>query len=75
MLVEAFKSTIFPYFIQLSKILFVYTIALAAYSVMKTSNWQKLLDSFKVCIVGYMISSGAFTILDFIDKIIKTIKV
>ncbi len=71
MLVQAFKSSIFPYLVQIGVILFVFSIIQNAYMLIRTPNWQQFVDKSKAAIVAYVIVRGAFTIVSFIDKIIE----
>ena len=75
MLVDAFKSTLFPYIIQVAVILFVYNLSANAYSLFRTPNWQQFIDKFKAAVIAYAVVKGAFSIVGFIDKIINNIKV
>jgi hypothetical protein len=74
MLVDAFKTTIFPYVIQVGVILFVFSIASNAYSLFRTPNWQQFIDKMKAALLAYACIKGAFAIVSFIDKIISGIK-
>jgi amino acid permease len=74
MLVNAFRTTIFPYIVQLGVILFVFSIVSAAYSMFRKPNWQDFIDKFKSAIIAYACVRGAFAIVAFIDKIINGIK-
>lgn len=74
MLVDAFKSTIFPYIVQLGVILFVFSICSAAYSLFRKPNWQEFIDKLKAALIAYACVRGAFAIVSFIDKIINNIR-
>ena len=74
MLVQAFKTAIFPYIIQIGVILFVYSIAANSYSMFRNPNWQQFIDKLKNGVIAYMCIRGAFAIVSFIDKIINNLK-
>lgn len=72
MLVDAFKSSIFPYVTQLAVIMLVIGISRSGYSLFRKPDWQVFLDKFKAAIIAYAVVRGSFTIVDFIDKIINS---
>ena len=71
MLVNAFKTTIFPYLVQIGVILFVFSVIQNAYTLIRVPNWQQFIDKSKAAVVAYAIVRGAFSIVSFIDKIIE----
>lgn len=75
MLVDIFRVNIFPYLVQIGVILFVFGIFRMGYNLYRTGNWNTFLDQFKSKIIAYALITGAFTIVNFIDKVIKGFKV
>jgi hypothetical protein len=75
MLLNAFQSTIFPYLVQIGAILFGYCIITAAYGLFRQHNFQMFVDKLKAGIIAYMCVKGAFTIVNFINKLIEGIKI
>lgn len=71
MLVDAFRSKIFPYVVQVAVIFFVLSVAQYGYGLYRDPNWQKFFDKFKAAIFGYAVVTGAFTIVGFIDQIMQ----
>lgn len=74
MLVEAFRLKIFPYMIQIGKVLFVFAVCQFAYALYRQPNWQQFFDKFKAAVFGYGIVRGAFVIVTFIDKVINSMQ-
>ena len=70
MLSEAFKTQIYPYFIELAMILFAIAIAKASYEIFRKPNWQQFIDRIKSSIIAYAFVKGAYAIISFIDKLI-----
>ncbi|OPZ95105.1 MAG: hypothetical protein BWY74_00071 [Firmicutes bacterium ADurb.Bin419] len=74
MLVDSFKTYIFPYLAQIGLILFVFAVCQSAYSLYRNPDWQKFIDKLKASVIAYAVVKGAFTIAAFIDSIISGIK-
>lgn len=74
MLLNAFQTTIFPYFVQIGSILFVYSMICLGYRTFRSPSMKELVDGLKGYTFAYCLVKGAFTIIHFIDKIIDGIK-
>ena len=74
MLLEAFKNNIYPYMIQIGKILFIVEAVQLAYMLLREGNWRMFWDKSKAAVSAYIIISGSFAILNFIDKVTANMK-
>lgn len=74
MLVSAFKTSIFPYLVEIGVIMFVYSLCGLGYTMFRRPDFQMLIDKLKGYIFAYMLVKGAFVIVNCIDKIINSIK-
>lgn len=71
MLVEAFKTHIYPHLVEIAVIMFVFSICQYGYSLFKSPNWSQFIEKLKGAIIAYAVVRGAFVIVNFIDKVIK----
>jgi len=74
MLVEAFKTSIFPYLVEIGVVMFVYSLCGLGYTMFRRPDVQMLVDKLKGYIFAYMLVKGAFVIVNFIDKVISKIQ-
>ncbi|MDD4157544.1 MAG: hypothetical protein PHY08_13345 [Candidatus Cloacimonetes bacterium] len=70
MLVEAFKTSIFPYLCQIAVVMFVYSLCGLGYTMFRKPDFQMLIDKLKGYIFAYIIVKGAFVIVNFIDQVV-----
>lgn len=74
-LFEGFKTGIFPIIAEGSKVLFVISIISGATVIMRnTSNSAEGIKKIKLATLGYTIIKIVFLYVEFIDKIIASIK-
>jgi len=74
MLVEAFRTSIFPYLVEIGVVMFVYSLCGLGYTMFRRPDFQMLVDKLKGYIFAYMLVKGAFVIVNFIDKVIDKVK-
>jgi hypothetical protein len=74
MLVDAFRTSIFPYLCQVGVILLVYSFCTLGYQTLRKPDMQMFIDKFKGYLFAYLLIRSAFVIVNFIDKVIDNIK-